>query len=415
MTLSLSADEARRFLVLRHGLAAPRSRAGDARAPLAVTRMLGALQFDPLEVPGARNHDLVLHARIRGYRRGGVERWLYAPSGERQLFEAYNKSLNILPLEDLPAHRFAWERARLRHETGLFTTPASTVKAVLDRLRAEGPTSTRTITKAHGGAVDWYWAPTALGRAILEALFETGQVAIVRREGNARIYDLAERLFPDDLLAIEWSRAQRIESRLLTRHRSVGLLGRTANAEVFIGLGDAAERERARAALVERGELVPVRVEGQRELRHLVASEVSLLSEASVPLTDAQRGVTFCAPLDPLLWDRRLVETLFGFTYRWEVYTAAEKREHGYYVLPVLFGDAIVGRIEPVFHRKTSTLEVRLLSFVEGFVPTADALFLPALVDALRDYTAFVGATTVKLGRTRFERAVAKALAQRLG
>src|SRR6516164_5359557 len=107
--LELTAEQARRFLVRRHFLAPPRALPARAESVLRVVRELGSVQFDPLEVTGARNDDLVLAARIRNYRRAWMERWLYGPAEERQLFEAYNKSLNILPVEELPVHRVDWE------------------------------------------------------------------------------------------------------------------------------------------------------------------------------------------------------------------------------------------------------------------------------------------------------------------
>ena len=106
MTIELSAAAARRFLVERHLLAPPRSLTASPHSVLDVVDRIAVLQFDPLEVPGARNHDLVLHARIRGYKRGWVEQWLYGP--DRRLFEIYNKSLNMVPIDELPHYRLSW-------------------------------------------------------------------------------------------------------------------------------------------------------------------------------------------------------------------------------------------------------------------------------------------------------------------
>src|SRR5262249_36108195 len=112
--VELTGAQARAFLVRRHFLSPPRALPARAESVLRVVRELGSVQFDPLEVTGARNDDLVLAARIRNYRRGWMERWLYGPPAERQLFEAYNKSLNILPVEELPVHRVDWEGWRKR-------------------------------------------------------------------------------------------------------------------------------------------------------------------------------------------------------------------------------------------------------------------------------------------------------------
>src|SRR5687767_13687138 len=107
VALTLSVDHARRFIVRRHLLAPPRSLPARPESVLTVVERLGLLQFDPLEVPGARAHDLVLHARISGYRRAWCDQWLYG--GDRRLIELYNKSLNILPISELPHYRVTWD------------------------------------------------------------------------------------------------------------------------------------------------------------------------------------------------------------------------------------------------------------------------------------------------------------------
>src|SRR4249919_3728520 len=103
---SIDAGHARRFLVTRHLLAPPRALPAEPQSVLTAVERLGLLQFDPLEVPGARNHDLVLHARVAGYRRDWCEQWLYGP--DRRLIELYNKSLNMVPIEELPHYRLTW-------------------------------------------------------------------------------------------------------------------------------------------------------------------------------------------------------------------------------------------------------------------------------------------------------------------
>jgi uncharacterized protein len=127
-------------------------------------------------VPGARNHDLTLHARIGGYRREWCERrWLYGP--DRRLIELYNKSLNILPMHELPHYRVTWQRNRLDEENGILTEQADVAQAILRRLKADGPLSTAAFSE-HGHAVDWWWAPTRASRAVMEALFVTGRIGI---------------------------------------------------------------------------------------------------------------------------------------------------------------------------------------------------------------------------------------------
>ncbi len=405
---TVSQAQARRFLVRRHLLAPPRGLPGDRASVLTVVEALGSLQFDPLEVTGARNHDLVLHARIRGYRRGWCESWLYAPAAERRLFEAYNKSLNILPLAELPYHRAAWDRATVRHAGGILGRRPEVARALLARMAAEGTLSTAAATRDHGASVDWYWAPTAEGRAVLEALFETGRIAIARREGNRRHYALTETVLPAEHLGGRVEPAVSARHRLLSRHRAMGLLGHGGSTELWVGgLGTAAERAEHRAALVDTGALVPVTVEGLRGLRYVLAGEAPMLT-SDAPVSDP--SVSFLAPLDPLMWDRRLLRDLFGFEYLWEVYTPEARRRWGYYVLPVLYGDRLVGRIEPRMDRAAGVLRVLTLALEPGFDPLESAGFTVAFGEALGAYRDFVGAAGIVLPRGRVTDAIRRAL-----
>ncbi|MDL2334972.1 MAG: crosslink repair DNA glycosylase YcaQ family protein, partial [Chloroflexota bacterium] len=388
-----SRDAARRFLVARHGLAPPRSLPADPRSVLAAIERLGVLQFDPLEVPGARNHDLVLHSRIAGYRREWAERWLYGP--DRRLFEIYNKSLNIVPMAELPHYSYSWTRYVERYQDGVLREHADVVTEILAEIEKRGPLTTADFAH-HSYSVDWWWAPTRAARAILEALFVIGRVGISRRLGNRRYYDLIERLVPADVLGRKESAEEATLHRLLSRFRAVGLTSPQANAEVIVGTGKAAERQRLTEQLVERGDIVPVQVEGMRGLRYAISSEQPLLDAAGSGAATAEPGVAFLAPLDPLVWDRRLLATLFDFDYIWEVYVPEHKRRWGYYVLPILFGDRLVGRIEPRLDRASKTLRILGLWWQDGFSPRAAVGFVEAMREALRDYAAFVGAKRIE-------------------
>jgi uncharacterized protein YcaQ len=247
-------------------------------------------------------------------------------------------------------------------------------------------------------------------RAILEALFEAGVIGLARREGNRRYFDLVERLFPAELLAQRPDEREQQLHKLLSRYRAHGLLGEGGKAELWYGIAKArpapddppgtVTRQALRAELVASGALVPVAVEGVRGTRYVLGEEVESLqaAEAEVatdqPLTDP--GVVFLAPLDSFVWDRDLLRSLFGFDYVWEVYTPQAKRRWGYYVLPVLFGDRLVGRIEPRIDRATRTVRI-LGAWWEGtFRPRDEEGFVPALRTAMAAYLRFAGASRLE-------------------
>jgi hypothetical protein len=405
---TISADHARRFLVTRHLLTPPRALPAQPASVLDVVERLGSLQFDPLEVPGARNHDLVLHARIGGYQRGWCEAWLYG--ADRRLIELYNKSLNILPMHELPHYRISWQRNAPEVDKGILAEQADVAQAILRRLKTDGPLSTAAFSE-HGHAVDWWWAPTRASRAVMEALFVSGRIGIARRDGNRRYYDLIERLVPADVLALRESEDDAMTHRLLSRFRGVGLTTPVGTAaEIMYGTGTAAERMRRTARLVDEGRLVPLRVEGLKGERYLLGEEEAILEATAGPSPVPHSGVSLLGPLDPLIWDRRLLRDLFGFDYLWEVYVPEAKRRWGYYVLPLLFGDRFVGRIEPRLDRKAKTLAILGIWFERDFDPIETPGFLAALRDAVEAYRTFVGAAKVTWPRTRPGRDVAGAL-----
>ena len=397
-----------------------------------VVARLGSLQFDPLEVAG-RNHDLVLLARIAAYRRAWTDDLLY---GKRALYETYNKMLSLVPAAELPYYRITWDHVRAEHERGPFDEHAPLVEELLTRIRDGGPLSSTDIEPR--AAIDWYWRPTNQVRALLEALGEAGIIAIARREGNRRVYDLTERLFPAGLLAQRPPEREQRLHKLRSRYQANGLLGATGEYSLWAGCAqNTAHRHELRAELEARGDLVAVAVDGLRGLRYIPAPSLPLLDLAEAEIADEEGiavegalarswavgrpggrdpGVAFLAPLDPLAWDRDLLLRLYGFDYRWEVYVPVHKRRWGYYVLPLLYGDRIVGRIEPRIDRKAGALRVLDIWWEEGFDPLdeAHAGFVDALAEALRAHAAFADATRVTLPRTARHRALATALRPRL-
>lgn len=406
--LSLSADHARRFLVRRHLLDPPRSLRARPESVLKVVERLGLLQFDPLEVPGARAHDLVLQGRIRGYRRQWCERWLYGP--DRRLIEVYNKSLNILPIAELPHYRVSWDRNAADYRDGILREQEPVARAILERIDADGALSTAAF-REHAHSIDWWWAPTPVARAVMEALFVSGRLGISRREGNRRYYDLIERLVPQELLSRRESEEDAMRHRLLSRYRATGLTTpRGTQSEVMYGTGPLSDRVRRTEELADAGLLLRVDVEGLRGSRYLLAEERPILDATANPTRTRAPGVSLIAPIDPIAWDRRLLRDLWGFDYLWEIYVPAAKRRWGYYVLPLLFGDRFVGRIEPRFERANPDMNILGIWFEPGFAPMDEPGFLPALASALEAHRSFVGAGSIIWPRTRLGRALEAAL-----
>ena len=390
--MKVTAEAARRFLVARHALTPARSLEAGPAGVLDVFRRFGSIQFDPIAVAG-RTHDLVLHARVADY----DPAWCDGLYERREIFEAYNKGLSFVLVEDYP-----WFRGRLsRRWAEIIEENADVAEQVLERIRVEGPMSSLDFERTKGEMTDWFGLPTNTVRAVLEAYALTGVLGLSRRDGSRRYYDLLERLLPAEILAREVPILEQFRHRLLSRFRAHGLLGVAGVGDIFGGIGPAKPDPRVpgypgrtalREELVADGAIVPVDVEGVRGKRFVLAEEIGLLEDPPEP----SPSVAFLPPFDALVWDRPLLGSLFDFDYVWELFIPPEKRRWGWYVLPMLFRDRFVGRIEPRIDREGGRVEVLDLWWEEGFAPRRADGFVDAMKDALRAYLRFAGASRLE-------------------
>jgi uncharacterized protein len=381
--VKVPAEAARRFLVARHFLSPPRSLAGGPDAVLEVMRKLGSIQFDPIAVAG-RNHDLMLHARVSGYEPA----WCDALYERREIFEATNKALSFVPTSEFPWFRHAMGRKGPEFHGAALADNAEMAERVLERIRAEGPLSSRDFEGTAGATKDWFGLPENAVRSVLEAYTVTGAIGLARRERNLRYYDVLERLLPAEVLAQEVPEREQLLHKLLSRYRAHGLLGPGGAGGTFARIAAPAERNELRRELVETGALVPVEVEGMRGERLALAEEIPLLEAPPEP----PPSVAFIAPFDSLLWDTALLASLFGFEFVWEGFFKPQQRRWGYYVLPILFGDRLVGRIEPRIDPAERAVHVLGLWWEDGFAPRRADGFVEAMDDALGGYLRFAGA-----------------------
>jgi uncharacterized protein len=372
----------------RHLLAPARSLEGGPDAVLEVFRRFGSIQFDPLAVAG-RNHDLVLHARVSGY----DPAWCDLLYQRHEIFEAFNKGLALVPTEEFP-----WFRASpIASAPGVLAKYDQAAEKVLERIRAEGSLSVHDFERPAGEVHVYDWGTSSVVRAVLEAYAATGVLGLARRDGNRRFYDLLERLLPGDVLEKQLPLREQLRHKMHSRYRAHGLLGVSAAGDVFAGLGPAKPpperpehpgRTALREELLESGELVRVSVEGMRAPRFVLRDELELLSAPPEP----PPSVAFLPPMDPLMWDRSLLKPLFDFDWVWEVFTPEPKRRWGYYVLPIVFRDRFVGRIEPRIDRAGGRVRVLGLWWEEGFEPRRPEGFVDAMREALGAYLRFAGA-----------------------
>jgi uncharacterized protein len=393
--ITLTPSQARRFILTHQGLWPPRSWSGKAGI-LEFFQRVGCIQFDPLNIVG-QNPELVLQSRIQDYRPQLLNELLYT---DRKLLDGWDKMMAIYPVEDYPSfhrQREADRASMQRSEDGL--------QSVLPLVRAEietrGPLSSLDLDFDH--RVDWPWGPTRASRAALESLYFAGELVVHHKANNRKYYDLAHRHLPPAILQASDPNPVEIDYQdwyVLRRLASVGLLWGRAST-VWLGMRgvDSPQRAKTIKRLLSDGRLQEVRIEGITDPLYLRSQDMSLLegvmiSEAILP------QASFIAPLDNLMWDRRLVEALFGFEYRWEVYTPPEKRKYGYYVLPVLYGDRLIARLEPVLDKRTRLLTLKGWWWDQDII--CDDILIAALAACFDNFLAYLNACSLQFASATF-------------
>jgi hypothetical protein len=263
---------------------------------------------------------------------------------------------------------------------------------VLERIRAEGPLSSTDFEPEAGATKNWFGMPENAVRSVLEAYTVTGEIGLARREGKTRYYDLIERLLPAEVLGQEVPKREQLLHKLLSRYRANGLLAAGGAGGTFARIANPPERKALQKELVEVGALVPVDVEEMRGKRFVVADELALLEAPPAPMP----SVAFVAPFDSVLWDTALLASVFDFEFVWEGFFTPAKRRWGYYVMPILFGDRFVGRIEPRIDRDAGVVQVLDVWWEDGFEPRRAEGFVYAMREALGAYVRFAEADRVE-------------------
>ena len=346
----LSARTARRIALGAQGFAdpAPKGRV-DVRHLRRVLDRMQLVQLDSVQYV-TRSHELPFVARLGPHDRGALHRFLWE-SGEA--VECWSHEASVVAADLEPLHRWRREAALRGEEVWgkyfrMAQEHADYVADVLDEVRDRGPLRAGDLSDPRPRSGDW-WANRSNGKLALEWLFASGQVAGVRNERFERCYDLPERVLPDELRARPTPDPDDARRELLARAgRALGVATVEELADYF--------RLRMPVArplvndLVEDGRLVEVDVEGW--------DRPGLLDPDAARPRRFDR-VALLSPFDPVVWFRERAERLFGFRYRIEIYVPEAKREFGYYVLPVLAGDELVGRIDAKADRADGVLRVR--------------------------------------------------------
>lgn len=351
---NITKKQARQFLLLKHGLLGE-YKFEEKKGIQEFVEQVGCIQFDPIDACG-KNADLVLLSRIKNYKKTMLYELLYQ---ERVLIDYFDKNLSIFSMSDWPYF------LRRHHEYDYMTRYDKGIKPACDEIKNEirlrGPLCSNDFSRDKHIIGTW-GSKSSLARAVLEHLYFTGELAIHHKKGTIKYYDCIENCIPSKLLNKKDPNKELLDFQswlVLRRIKSVGLLwNKASDAYLCISELKTPVRTAIFNDLIKHNKIVEVNVEGCKEKLYCAKEDISLIHQiiASSPL---KKRCEFIAPLDNLLWDRKLIKELFNFEYTWEIYTPEEKRKFGYYVLPILYGDEFIGRIEAIYTKKTKELVVK--------------------------------------------------------
>ena len=344
--MRLTNRQARQFLLRHNGLIGEYVYSGKDGI-MSFIRRVGCIQYDPVDIC-SRNADIVLNSRVKGFKKEMLAELLYK---DRQLVDHFDKNMSIIPVEDLPAlldNTTSGSYAEAYDNRG-----GDAVKQIVPVIRKlideRGHISAGEVGVEE--TIEWHWSiMTSLPRAALESMYYRGELIIHHKTGTNKSYSLMKDTIPAEILSAALpfvTEEERIAWHLRRRISAVGMLWNKPS-DALLGLRiKAAERAEAFGKLLADGVLFEVSVDGLRVPLYICEDDREVLEEVLSGRTFQPR-VEFIAPLDNLIWDRTLIAAVFGFDYKWEIYTPKEKRKFSAYALPVLYGDTFIGRVEVV-------------------------------------------------------------------
>jgi uncharacterized protein YcaQ len=388
----LSGREARWLAIAAQGLARPRPRRVDAGHIAAMVTTLGAVQLDAVNVL-ERTQFVVLFSRLGTYEQSSVHD-LTGPNGV--LWEYWGHAASLMPAENEPL--FRW-----RYAIGGTYVPGRTVQArvdawveanadylaaVMKQVEARGPLTAKQLDDPRRRAGEW-WEARSVGRQALAWLAGRGRLATWRSPAFESVYDLPERVLPAEVRQQRTPTVEDAHRALVRRAAQASGVGTLKDLAGYFMLQPRTVKP-VLAELVRRGELVEVEVDGWAEVAYMPAG--------MPPTRPTRRTATVLSPFDSLIWDRPRTRRLFGFDYRIEVYVPERHRVFGYYVLPLLLGDRLVGRVDVKADRKASVLRV-LGAFAENGVDRSSVAHATAAeVHALANWLHLDGVAIARRG-----------------
>jgi uncharacterized protein len=388
MNRTLSASQARRIALAAQGLAAPKPQKPVGPAAFhKLARRLGALQIDSVNV-FVRTHYMPTFSRLGRYPMSVLDNaaWGRRPS----LFEYWGHVASFMPVEWQPLFRWRMEAGRQNGRSGEMSRFATERRAYVDEVLAEitrrGPVTGGDFASEGPRKSGWWeWSD---GKIALEWLFRAGLITTKTRRGFERVYDLTERVIPPAIMALPTpSKADAERELVLISARAMGIATIADLADYFRLLQ--ADVRTSVATLIEAGALEEVRVQGWREKAYLAVG---------AKLPRRATGAALLSPFDNMIWRRERTERLFDAHYRIGLYTPADQRVHGYYVLLFLLGERIAARVDLKADRKAGQLLVQAAHLEPGADEGETAAALAAELRSAAAWQGLSGLAVAKKG-----------------
>ena len=329
-------ENIRRYLLLKHLLLPPQSLKG-LEGIDKVFNTLRSIQFDP-QSPCGTNVDLVLQARVKGIHPKDYYSWLYK---NKKGIECFDKELCIVPIEDLSLCKKIFSNRSKKKTDDFIQENLVAIEKLILRIKKDGEISSSQIIDDR--KIESFWGNPRWGKAVLDILWKTGRLVISKREKGRKYYNLSERIYGKKYIWIEENNIN--SEKVIRRIRSIGLLPKSGTGQGWLGVGIGKQILPIVTRLLEQKILIEVKIEDVKKTYVMINSDLHLLQKVTV--IKPELNIVFLAPLDNLLWDREMIKNIFDFEYKWEVYTPKHQRKFGHYVLPILYGDKFIGRIEP--------------------------------------------------------------------
>ena len=368
----VTARAARLLLMDAQGLLEDPGRGATPAALQRLVERMGFVQLDSINIV-ERAHHLTLASRLDGYNQEHLSRLL---EKRRSLFEQWTHDASAIPTKWFAQWkpRFARQRERIRRnvwwQQRIGAEPDRVIEMVRERIRREGPLRSQDFEheRVDGASSAWWgWKPQ---KAALEFLWSTGELTVARRESFQKVYDLTERVLPAESKSPAPGEEEHLDWACRTAFERLVVATPKEVAEFW----NAVETARAKAWCeegVRSGRLTPVLVESLDGAKPRPSFAPANWERRLRTIPEPPERTRLLSPFDPVLRDRARALRLFGFDYRFEAFVPEPRRRYGYYVLPILEGERLVGRLDPKFHRRESLLSVRRVYWEPGVRVTA--------------------------------------------